>query len=268
MSKGYLHGFSKKEQDRLYRQAAVLAAIIYKSIDFTNTRHLVEVGSGVGAQTEQLLAYFPHLKITGIDAEALQVARAREHLAAAIQSGRVTFDIGNALQLPYPDCHFDGAFVCWFLEHVQDPVAILRELRRVLVPGAPIYCNEVLNASFYVHPYSPATLQYWFHFNDQQWNLGGDPFVGGKLANLLMAAGYRDIETTLKYFHGDNRSPEARAGYIEYWTTLLLSGAPELIRVGKVSPELVQAMTAELASLKESADAVIFFAWVQAHARV
>ncbi len=264
---GYLHGFSSDEQERLFAQARFLAPKLYAGVDFSKQHDALEVGCGVGAQTAILLERFPQLKIAGIDASEVQIARAKEYLADAVSKGRVTLEQADALRLPFSDDRFDAAFVCWFLEHVQKPVEILSEVRRVLTTGAVIYCNEVLNATFYVHPYSPATLQYWFAFNDHQWSLKGDPFVGAKLANYLLAAGYQNVTTEVIVHHYDDRAPKQRAQFIEYWTTLLLSGAPGLIAAKRVEEKLVKEMTRELSRLKNDPQAVFFYSWIQARAQ-
>src|SRR5438045_1196352 len=87
------------------------------------------------------------------------------------------------------------ARVTGILEHVEDPARVLSETRRVLRAGSPIVVSEVQNASFFLEPYSPQTLSYWMAFNDYQLEIGGDPFVGAKLGNLLQAVGYRDVVT-------------------------------------------------------------------------
>lgn len=263
---GYVHGFSSKEQDRLYEQARFLEHNVYEHVDFKNIGKILEVGCGVGAQTEILLERFPQLKIHGIDASLAQIKRAKKRLAKPLKQGRARFQVADALKLPFADNEFEGAFICWLLEHVQNPIEILREVRRTLRTGAPIYCSEVLNATFYVHPYSPATLKYWFAFNDHQWKLKGDPFVGGKLANYLIAAGYQNVETEAKVHHYDNRNPKKRAAFIEYWTSLLLSGAPGLIDAGEVTADTVAEMKRELNRLKNDPDSVYFYTWIQAKA--
>ena len=116
--------------------------------------------------------------------------------------------------------------------------------------------------------YSPATLQYWFAFNDHQWTLKGDPFVGGKLGNYLLAAGFQNVTTESKIMHYDNRAPKQRAAFIEYWTHLLLSGAPGLIEAGKVTPELVEQMSEELSRLRTEEDGVFYYSCIQARAQV
>lgn len=266
LADGYIHGFTKLEQDRLYSQARVHEDAIFTTIDFSGCRDILEIGSGVGAQTQILLERYPDAKIQCVDASTEQVARARNGLKAALKEGRVKVDQADALHLPYPENSFDGVFICWLLEHVQNPVGILKEAKRVLKPGGVIYCNEVFNATFYVHPYSPATLKFWFEFNDYQWSLKGDPFVGGKLANYLMAAGYQNVTTKVLTHQYDNRMPKKRAAFIDYWTELLLSGAPSLLKAGRVTPQIVKEMTEESQTLKDAPDSVIFYSWIQARA--
>ena len=144
---------------------------------------------------------------------------------------------------------------------------MLSEVRRVLAPGAPIVCNEVLNATFFIDPYSPNTLRYWLAFNDHQLSLGGDPFVGAKLGNLLQSVGYRDVSTEVRSFHLDNRAPGERAEFLAYWTELLLSGAPALLAAGKTTQEVVDGMTRELDVVARDPDAVFFYSFIQARAR-
>lgn len=265
-AEGYIHGFTKEEQDRLFKQARVHEEIIFSQIDFSGCQSILEVGSGVGAQTQILLERNPQAVIQCVDASPAQVARAREALKTEVAGGRVKIDQGDALHLAFSDNTFDGAFLCWILEHVPNPVGILNEVRRALKPGGIIYCNEVLNATFYLHPYSPATLKYWFEFNDYQWSLKGDPFVGGKLANYLMQAGYQNITTKVLTHQYDNRMPKKRAAFLDYWTNLLLSGAPDLMKAGRVDQEVVSGMTRELQALKSDPDAVIFYSWILARA--
>lgn len=264
---GYLHGFSIEEQERLVRQAEFLEQSVYRNVFIPSGASLLEVGCGVGAQTEILLRRFPKIRISAVDLSEEQIEAARERLGPLIQSGRVEFHSTDARKLPFAAGSFDAAFLCWFLEHVSEPVPILREVRRMLKPGGSVFLNEVLNATFFVHPYSPHTLRYWFEFNDQQWNLGGDPFVGAKLGNHLLQAGFGEIETIPVVHHYDSRTSQERARFIEEWIRLLLSGAPSLLQAGKTDLETVEGMKRELEKLKDDHNAVFYYSWMQARAR-
>jgi len=268
-SRGYLHGYTAHERDRLYRQARQLEFEVHDRLPFRRARQLLEVGCGVGAQTEILLRHFPDLHVTGVDVSADNLKHARAHLSRLPWTrGRFALKQTSGEALPYGADAFDAAFLCWILEHVADPAQVLSEVRRVLRHGSPVVCNEVLNATFFLDPYSPNTLRYWMAFNDYQLELGGDPFVGAKLGNLLQAVGYRDIETEVKTYHLDNRRPGERAEFLAYWTDLLLSGAPGLVSAGKVGADVVAKMKDELARVAHDPDAVFFYSFIQARARV
>lgn len=266
---GYLHGFTRQEQDRLKRQARFLEHRIHDRLPFWKARRLLEVGCGVGAQTEILLRHFPELHVTGIDASEYNLARARESLAE-LSWARERYELGveNAERLSFGAETFDSAFLCWVLEHVGDPMRVLSEVRRVLRTGSPVVVTEVQNATFFIDPYSPHTMAYWMAFNDHQLELGGDPFVGAKLGNMLLALGYQDITTKVRNIHLDNRAPGERAEFLDYWSELLLSGAPGLVEAGKVASQTVEGMTEELDRVAHDPNAVFFYSFIQARARV
>jgi len=237
-------------------------------LDLASLR-LLEVGCGVGAQTEILLRRFPHLEVTGVDRSAAQLEAAERHLAqSAWCTSRYTLQQADATDLPFADRSFDAAYLCWVLEHMPSPARVLSELRRVLSPGAMVYVTEVLNTSFFLDPYSPHLLRYWMAFNDYQYDSGGDPFIGAKLGNLLLAGGYRDVQTEVKSFHLDNRQPGKRKQMIEFWQELLLSAADQLVATGKVDTATVDGMRSELQAVRNDPNAVFFFAFVQARALV
>ena len=264
-ARGYLHGFTAEEQERLYGQARFMEARIYERLPFSRSRQMLEIGCGVGAQSEILLRRYPHLQITGVDASIQNLTRAKVHLGRLASSAARYRCVGSdALALAFPAASFDSAFLCWVLEHVTEPVRVLREAHRCLKPRAPIAVTEVQNRSFLLHPYSPNTMAYWQAFNDHQLALGGDPYVGAKLGNLLSQSGFEALETRFHTIHLDNRSPEERAQCIRFWTDLLLSGAPSLLAAGKVTPRVVEKMRMELEQVARGPDAVFLFSFVQA----
>ena len=265
----YLHGFSPTEQARLRRQARIAETTVFRDIDYAGATRLLEVGSGVGAQTEIVLRRFPELHVTCIDLNQAQLDAASAHLGAmSWLEGRYALRRADATDLPFDARAFDAAFLCWVLEHVPSPARVLAEVRRVLAPGAPVYVTEVMNASFLLDPYSPNVWRYWMAFNDFQIDSGGDPFVGAKLGNLLLAGGYRDVTTQIKTFHLDNREPARRKAMIAFWEELLLSAADQLLAAGKVDQATVDGVHQEMRLVQNDPNAVFFYSFVQARATV
>ncbi|OKL39144.1 class I SAM-dependent methyltransferase [Pontibacter flavimaris] len=264
----YLHGYTPEEQQRLYKQARFMEHKIYSDIDLSTVTRLLEVGCGVGAQSEILLRRFPHLFLTGIDYAEKQIAQAGKYLSTIpYAADRYELLQENAMDMSFTSqADFDGAFLCWVLEHIPEPARVLSEVRRVLKPGSPVVITEVLNSSFFVEPYSPNVLQYWLRFNDLQYDMGGDPFVGAKLGNLLQSVGYQRITTETKTYHLDNRNPAKRAEMIAYWTELLLSGLPQLLEAGYVDADLAEKLKQEMQVVAKSPNAVFFYTFMQAKA--
>lgn len=265
----YLHGYSPEEQHRLRKQARFGEFLVFQDIDLSGVKRLLEVGCGVGAQSEILLRRFPEVRLTGVDREPQQLAAAQQLLdTLAFAKGRFELARMDATQLEFEPGSFDGAFLCWILEHVSDPETVLAEVRRVLAAGARIYVTEVMNSSFFLDPYSPATWKYWTAFNEFQLEHRGDPFVGAKLGNLLLGVGFDSIETRAKILHFDNRHPVRRHEAIAYWTELLLSAGPQLLEAGVVTPEQLDEVRQELQLVSRNPHAVFFYSFVQASARV
>ena len=182
----YLHGFSEQEQDRLARQARMTEQIIYRDIDFSKAQHILEVGCGVGAQTEILLRRYPELSIHGIDLNDNQLQAAKKRLASLpFADKRHKLDKMDASKMRFDENSFDGAFLCWILEHVPSPLDVLKEVCRVVKPSGRVFITEVMNSSFFLDPYSPAIWKYWMDFKDYQFEKYGDPFVGDKLGDMI-----------------------------------------------------------------------------------
>jgi ubiquinone/menaquinone biosynthesis C-methylase UbiE len=264
---GYLHGYSPVEQERLRHQARFTEQSIYSNIDLSGVDRLLEVGVGVGAQSEIILRRFPDIKIVGIDQNEAQLASARQSLAQ-IPYAQDRYELlkMDATSMDFESLTFDGAFICWVLEHVPQPERVLSEVRRVLQKGSQVYITEVMNHSFFLEPYSPHVWKYWMAMNDYQYEQTGDPFIGAKLGNLLLAQGFTDIDTRVHTWHFDNRQPEKRKLYIEFWTQILLSAKDQLLAAGYIDEETLDKAQKELKQVAKDPDAVFYFSFMQARA--
>lgn len=262
----YIHGYLDEEQERLREQALVIENPIYDFIDFSGVKKLLEIGSGVGAQTEILLRRFPHLEITGVEYETKQISKALENMAAlGYGPNKVHFVQQDARRLQLSDS-YDGAFLCWVLEHIPNPIEVLHSMKPFLKPGAMVSITEVFNKTFYTYPYRAEVMDYWETYNQYQVEIGGDPQVGARLGEMLREAGYSHISLRSGGFHLDGREPEEKKTVFEYWKNLMSSGAPLLVQEGKVTESQVKAMQTAIDELKEMADSVFYYRFIQATA--
>lgn len=74
--------------------------------------------------------------VIGIDFAAAQLAIAQQRAQARYPQPSITWKEGDALALPFPANHFDAATMGYGLRNVTDIPRCLRELQRVLKPGA------------------------------------------------------------------------------------------------------------------------------------
>ncbi|HET7324696.1 MAG TPA: methyltransferase domain-containing protein [Halococcus sp.] len=94
---------------------------------------ILDVGCGTGFATEGLLEHTDD--IHGIDQSSHQLERAYAKFG---KNGPVKFYRGDAERLPFRDDAFDGVWSSGSIEYWPDPVATLREFRRVVKPGGSV----------------------------------------------------------------------------------------------------------------------------------
>jgi ubiquinone/menaquinone biosynthesis C-methylase UbiE len=105
-------------------------------------QRVLEVGSGTGDFARQIAAAVgPTGSVTGIDLSAATVITATDRNAG--DRLPLTFQIGDAHHLDFPDQCFDRTCAMLVLRHVDDPVRVLQEMVRVTRPGGRIVVREI-----------------------------------------------------------------------------------------------------------------------------
>jgi ubiquinone/menaquinone biosynthesis C-methylase UbiE len=105
-------------------------------------QRVLEVGPGTGYYSLHAVRWLEPdgtLEVLDIQQEMLDHTMRRAH---ALGISNIVPRQGDAQALPYPDGHFDAAYLVATLGEVPDKARALRELRRVLKPGGRLVVGE------------------------------------------------------------------------------------------------------------------------------
>jgi demethylmenaquinone methyltransferase / 2-methoxy-6-polyprenyl-1,4-benzoquinol methylase len=118
-------------QDPRWRAGMVAA------VDPRPGQRVLDVATGTGLVAFALAER--GCRVVGLDQSEQMLAGARQKLAGRAElSGRVSFVLGQAEQLPFGDGEFDALTFTYLLRYVDDVAATMAELARVVRPGGRI----------------------------------------------------------------------------------------------------------------------------------
>jgi ubiquinone/menaquinone biosynthesis C-methylase UbiE len=154
---------------------------------------VIEIGFGTGLN-------LPHLpdavrRVKAVDPSRLGTRLAGERMRAAPAPVEVAGLDGQ--RLPFADHSADAVLSTWTLCSIADPVAAVREVRRVLRPGGALHFVE--------HGLAPdASVQRWQHrLNGLEQRLADGCNLDRNIADVLEAGGLTIVRLTRYYAKGE-----------------------------------------------------------------
>ena len=147
-------------------------------------RHILDIGSGIGGPARFLASEYG-CRVTGIDLtqEFCDVAVMLTEKTGL--DDRVSFRQANALDLPFDDACFDGAYSQNVSMNISDKAAFYGEACRILKPGGLFVAAEVAEG-----PDGPPFFPVPWALTPENSHLS----KVDEISHLLAAAGFRDIE--------------------------------------------------------------------------
>jgi SAM-dependent methyltransferase len=226
MSQGYVHGYNPRESVRLQDQAATLVDLLHADTAFPAGSCVLEAGCGVGAQTVTLARSSPGAAITAVDISASSLSEARRAVDAAGLTN-VQFRQADIFNLPFEPEAFDHIFVCFVLEHLPDPAAVLSILKGFLKQNGTITVIEGDHGSAYFYPDSVAAHQAIRCQVELQRRSGGNALIGRELYPLLVRAGFDQIRISPRMVYVDASRPGLVEGFTKNTFTAMIAGVRE-----------------------------------------
>ncbi len=104
---------------------------------------ILEIGPGPGYTAIELAKLSDDLQIVGLDASKTMLEIAHHHVAEEELSDKITFESGNAAELPFPDSHFDFVVSSGSLHEWKQARRVFEEIYRVLKDGGSALIGDL-----------------------------------------------------------------------------------------------------------------------------
>jgi ubiquinone/menaquinone biosynthesis C-methylase UbiE len=153
---------------------------------------LLDCGCGPGTITTGLAEFVFPGRVSAIDLKQSQI-EATSSLSVAAGLSNVDCKVGSIYQLPFESEAFDAVFVHAVLQHLQDPLAALREVYRVLRRNGFVGVRDDDQGSLIVAPADPKMDRAITLIKQRVRESGGNPSIGRYHRELLFKAGFARV---------------------------------------------------------------------------
>jgi SAM-dependent methyltransferase len=259
----YLHGTRPVEQKRLARLNTLINRASLRELAPGGARRILEVGSGLGQFARDMA------RAAGPGARVLGIERSREQIQGAVRAARragesrlVAWRRGDALSLPLRPGEwgsFDVAHTRFLLEHVPDPLRVVRAMVRSVRPGGRIVLEDDDHDVIRLWPEPAGFTPLWRAYIRSFDRLGNDPAVGRRLVSLLYEAGARPRRNTWIFFGSCSGSPDFKA-YVDNLAGVVGGARQAIVEGGLLPARTFDQAVAALEPWKRRPDAALWFA--------
>lgn len=176
----------------------------------TRGASVLDVGCGPGTITVEMAERVAPGHVIGIDAAATVVDTAR----SGKRRKNLAFETGDVYELNFPDNTFDVVHAHQVLQHLHDPVAALREMRRVVKRNGVVAVRDADYHAMTWFPEEPQ-LDAWMELYQQvARSNNAEPDAGRMLRSWAREAGFSGADVTADTWCFADRSS------VDWWGSL------------------------------------------------
>ena len=250
----YLHGTSEAEQGRLSLLNRLLNEAAMKELAIRPGDSIVDFGCGL-AQLSLDMARAAGVRLVGIERSEEQLLRAQRHELLDLRRG----DVSDPPLRDREWGSFDLAHARFVLEHVRDPLAVVRHMVRAVRPGGRIVLQDDDHDVFRCWPEPAGFGAVWRAFQRSYDRIGCDPYVGRRLVSLLHEAGAAPVRSTWIYFGSCAGEPKW-AGFVENLHSQLQGAREAMVDGGLLGALEIDAALATFLEWSRRPEAAIWYA--------
>jgi ubiquinone/menaquinone biosynthesis C-methylase UbiE len=204
---------------------------------------ILDVGCGPGTITLDLAGRVAPAQVLGIDAapDVVELARAEQETR---RIRNAEFRVADVYALDLPDDTFDLVHAHQVLQHLADPVAALREMRRVCKPRGVVGARDGDYTAMTWYPADPA-LDRWIDIYRVVARANrGEPDAGRFLLAWAHAAGFAEVQCTATAWC--YATPDEREWWGELWADRMTKTAvgDQAIEIGAATRDELDAIAA------------------------
>jgi ubiquinone/menaquinone biosynthesis C-methylase UbiE len=258
----YIHGTEPAEQRRLATLNDLLNRGSLRELALRGGEAILDLGCGPGQLTRLMArAAGPAGRVLGIDRSGDQLAEARRAIDAAGETAQVEFREGDVMALSLDETEwdsFDVAHARFLLEHVPDPLAVVRAMVRAVKPGGRIVLEDDEHEVLRLWPEPEGLMAVWHAYMESYVRNGNDPFIGRKLGALLHQAGALPRRGTGIWFGSMTGDPMFPA-WVQNFLGVIGGARASILEGDRVTPTQLDAALAALAAWGQRPDAASWF---------
>lgn len=129
--------------DQFHTRGLAATVELARLAGITADTTVLDVGSGLGGPARLLAATYG-CQVSGVDLSEPFVEAARRLTERTGQSGRVSFQVGSALELPFDDARFNVVLLQHVAMNIGDRARLYSEVRRVLKAGGRFATYDIV----------------------------------------------------------------------------------------------------------------------------
>jgi SAM-dependent methyltransferase len=250
----YLHGTSPAEQGRLSLLNRLMNEAALRELSIQPGTSIVDFGCGLG-QLSLEMARAAGTRVVGIERSEEQLARAERHSLLDLRLG----DVAAPPLREREWGSFDLAHARFVLEHVRDPLGVVRHMVRAVRAGGRLVLQDDDHDVFRCWPEPAGFAGLWRAFQRTYDRLGCDPFIGRRLVSLLHEAGAAPVRSTWIYF-GSCAGEAKWPGFVENIHSQLAGARGAMIEGGLLGAAEIDAGLAAFLAWGRRPEATIWYA--------